>query len=340
MRVVQMVCSDGFGGVEQYILNLAHGLVSQGAKVDVIGGSSSRMQESLRDSRASWSNGDDPRQAWRSLRSLPRPDLVVSHMSQADLVATLYRRSGRGRGVPQLSTRHFAAPRGHTGAARVLFRAVAAGIAGQLSVSEYVAGEIDGDSVVVHSGVAERDEQMQREQFVLVAQRLEQEKDTETTLRAWAASSARQRGWRMQIAGDGSQRSELESMAGALGIDDSVDFLGFRRDVQDLLSRAGLVLAPTPREGLGILVLEAMAAGTPVVASAGGGHLETVGAVSPETLFVPGDARSAAAIIDALVVDNTRRDAVGQALQRLQRERFTIDRQVAGTFALYEKVRS
>lgn len=338
MRVVQMVCSDGFGGVEQYILNLAHGLASSGVQVDVIGGSSSRMQESLRSSRVGWFDGDDPRRALRSLRSLAPPDLVVSHMSQADLIASLYRRSGRARGIRQVSTRHFAAPRGSNPAARILFHAVARDIAGQLSVSEFVARHIDGDSVVVHTGVAElRGEGEGREPVVLVAQRLEQEKDTETTLRAWAASAARARGWRMQIAGDGSRRSELEAMARMLGIDDSVDFLGYRDDVQERLTRAGLVLAPTPREGLGILVLEAMAAGTPVVASAGGGHLETVGAVSPETLFAPGDARTAAAIIDALVDDDSRREAVGRALQNRQRERFTIERQVAGTLNMYEK---
>lgn len=337
MRIVQLVCSDGFGGVEQYVLGLTAGLVAAGVEVEVVGGAADRMQEPLRAAGAGWHRGDDPWQALRALRALRRPELIVSHMSQADLVAAVHRRTPRGRRVRQVSVRHFAAPRGSSRLARAGFRAVSRGIAAQLAISEYVAAQIDGESTVVHTGVARQDAVGRRERTVLVAQRLEREKDTETALRAWAASRAAESGWRLRIAGDGGERPVLTALVRALGVTDSVEFLGYRRDVPALLASAGLVLAPTPREGLGILVLEAMAAGAPVVAADGGGHRETVGAVRPDLLFAPGDYLAAAGTIDRLIADDRARAEAGRMLQDLQRERFGVEQQVAGALAVFRR---
>lgn len=338
MRVVQLVCSDGFGGVERYISNLSAGLAHEGVQVDVIGGAQERMHDPLSAAGVTWHRGDSPAEALAALRRLPPPDLLNTHMSQADLVGYVSRWSVRRRSVPQVSTRHFGAPRGASVPARVLFRVVGSRLRAQLSISDFVARHIDGPSVIVHSGVANRPEGHDRDRTVLVVQRLEPEKDTETALRAWAESTGPARGWSLVVAGDGAERDRLRGLVDDLGIGETVTFLGFRDDVDELLSRAGLVLAPTPREGLGILVLEAMAAGTPVVASAGGGHLETVGAIEPELLFPPGDAFAAARVMDSLIDDDARRRAAGVRLRDLQRTSFTMASQVAGTLALYRKV--
>lgn len=335
MHVVQLVCSDGFAGVERYLVNLATGLAAQGVDVTVIGGAPGSMREALAGAQVAWRPGGSMLQALREIRSLRDVDLVNSHMSQADLVTALGR---TGRDFRHVSTRHFGAPRGSSRPAAAVFAAVARRVDAQLAISRFVADNVDGVSEVVHSGVATRPLSADRVDEVLLVQRLEPEKDTATGLRAWAVSSARSRGWRLRVVGDGSQRRELEELAGALGVADSVEFLGFRTDVDALLARAGALLAPTPREGLGIAVLEAMAHGTPVVASAGGGHLETVGAVAPEVLFPPGDADAAARALDALVADPARRAALGAALRERQQESFTLASQVSGTRRLYERV--
>lgn len=337
MRVAQVVCSDGYGGVERYLLNLGRGLAACGLEVVVIGGSEAAMKDDVT-SYGRWLPGNSPRQAWASLRSLGPVDIVNTHMSQADLIGCLHRLTARGARL--VSTRHFAAPRGTGILARAMMRPLAGAFSAQIAISGFVRAAIDGDSVVVRSGVAPRDavDDSARERYVLVAQRLEGEKDTSTALRAWSKSSARRRGWTMRIAGSGSQRPSLEAEAHALGLEGEVEFLGFRTDVDALVARAGLVVAPTPREGLGILVLEAMASGTPVVAAAAGGHLETIGEVAPDLLFTPQDAAEAARIIDALVEDPARRREAGAVLRSAQREGFTIERQVAGTVDVYRRV--
>ncbi|GAB6859001.1 glycosyltransferase family 4 protein [Microbacterium xylanilyticum] len=337
MRVVQVVCSDGYGGVERYLLNLGRGLAVQGIDVVIVGGAGSEMRGAA-DGFGTWLPGDSPWQAWASLRSLGHADIVNTHMSQADVVGCVHRLTGHRTRL--VSTRHFAATRGSSALARGVLRPLARAFSAQIAISRFVGAAVEDDSVVVHSGVESRDpvDDARRERIVLVAQRLEPEKDTATALHAWGASTARRRGWRLQIAGAGSQRALLEAQTRALGLDGEVEFLGFREDVDELVARAGLVLAPTPREGLGILVLEAMAAGTPVVAAASGGHLETIGAAAPDLIFPPQDAAAAARIIDSLVDDPLRRLEAGAAVRRAQREGFTIERQVAGTLAVYREV--
>lgn len=285
-----------------------------------------------------WLPGNTVAQAIASLRSLQHPDLLNTHMSQADLAGCVAR--GLSPRLRQVSTRHFAARRGRRAATHAAFRVLARGISAQIAISEFVAANVDGHCQVVRSGVATIDDvgEGERQSTVLVAQRLEPEKDTMTAVRAWALSSARDRGWRLRIAGAGSERERLEGEVRALGLRESVEFLGFRDDVAALLVHSGAVFAPTPREGLGILVLEAMAAGTPVVAAAAGGHVETVGCVTPELLFAPGDAAGAARVLDALTTDAAARRTAGAALRDAQRRSFTIGAQVEGTIAVYERV--
>lgn len=338
VHVVHLVCTGAFAGVERYVANTAAGLSGRGIAVDVVGGEPVGMQAALEGTTARWHPGATVGEASASLRRLGMPDIVNSHMTQADLLAWLYRR--RRSRVRHISTRHFAAPRGGSPLVRTLIGPLARSIRAELAISQFVAESIESQATVVHSGVATRPLSLTRSRTALLLQRLEAEKGGEVALRAWAASSARAGGWRLLVAGDGAERQQLEALVQDLGCDDTVTFLGYRSDVDALLADAGFMIAPTPREGLGIAVLEAMSHGTVVVASAGGGHLETVGAVAPELLFPVGDAEAAAAVIDRLVAEESERERLGSTLREYQRNHFTLDQQMAGTEALYERVMS
>jgi len=78
------------------------------------------------------------------------------------------------------------------------------------------------------------------------------------------------------VAGSGRLRARMEKRARELGIEDRVRFLGFREDVSRLMRLADVFLFPSESEGLGTSLLEAMAAGLPVVASRTGGISEVV----------------------------------------------------------------
>ncbi len=336
LRVVHAVRSDGFAGVERHIVRLAVAQVALGHEVEVIGGDAVRMRAGLGmiPQRPASTVLDTARaiDAWR------RCDLLHVHMTAAETAAVLAVRSWR---VPVVTTRHFAGRRGASWSGRLAAPFIARRIAAQISISRYVADHVEGASTVVHPGVAEQPDAAsaaRRERTVLVAQRLEAEKSTEVAVRAFARSGVSDRGWRLDIAGDGSQREGLLRLATESGVGDAVRFLGRRDDIAALMRRAGLLIAPCAVEGLGLTVLEAMAAGLPVVAARAGGHLETVGAVAGAALFAPGDAADAAALVQRLVDDTEARDRYGAALQSVQRERFTCAAQAVATNEVYRRV--
>jgi glycosyltransferase involved in cell wall biosynthesis len=104
------------------------------------------------------------------------------------------------------------------------------------------------------------------------------------------------------IAGDGPDRAALESRAAQLGVSSRVRFLGHRRDVPALLAVADLFVLPSLYEGFPLSVLEAMAAGVPVVATAVGGTDELVSS-DTGTLVAPADPRALADGIRTVLAD-------------------------------------
>jgi glycosyltransferase involved in cell wall biosynthesis len=167
-----------------------------------------------------------------------------------------------------------------------------------------------------------------------VLQRLEHEKDTFTALRAWRKSRMFEEGWTLRIVGDGAERSDLEAWVAASGVP-GVVFTGWQSDVTSEFARAGILLAPAPSDSFGFAVLEAISAGVPVVASAAGGHLETVGRLPEAALFPPGDVGAARAALRALLSDAVRA-AASAAGRKLVQAEFTIERHVGRLLPEYE----
>lgn len=341
MRILHAVRSDGFAGVERHVARLARAQSAAGHDVAVIGGAPDGMTTTIADPTVPLVPATTTGDVVRALRaSAAAADLVHVHMTAAEVAAAVAARTTRGF-PPVVSTRHFARTRG-TGARGHLVAVVAASaVRAQISISRYVAENVEGESVVVHPGVDDRPDgrtAAARDDVVLVVQRLEAEKRTDLALEAFAASGLARRGWRLEIAGDGAQRGPLEDLAAALGIAGTTTFLGARGDVDALMERAGLLVAPCPVEGLGLSVLEAMASGLPVVASSAGGHRETLEGIDPLTLYPPLDPDAAGRSLAALADDPTRRDACASAGRVAQRERFTPAAQVDATDAVYRAV--
>ncbi|MDE9364314.1 glycosyltransferase family 4 protein [Luteipulveratus sp. YIM 133132] len=338
LRIVHVVCSDGFAGVERHIAVLAPELARLGCEVVVLGGDGSRMRATLDPAGVAWFPASSRGEAAGRLVRLGRPSLVHAHMTEAELVAVATRPVHR---APVVATRHFAAGRGSSAAARWVGRRIEGRLAGQLAISDYVARESGGATWTVHPGVPVQESRVpaaERDRTVLVVQRLEPEKSTRTAVDAWARSGLAEQGWRLRLAGEGSERASIEKDVADRGLGDTVELFGARDDVAELMRGAGILLAPTPREGLGLAVLEAMAAGLPVVASASGGHDETVGAVTPDSLFAPGDAETAGRLLRERASDLARRERDGDLLQRHQQAAFTVRRQAQETLRAYQQV--
>jgi glycosyltransferase involved in cell wall biosynthesis len=142
----------------------------------------------------------------------------------------------------------------------------------------------------------------------------------------------------MRIFGDGPLRNELEAQKRALGIDAVVEFIGEVPDVRPHLEDADVFVLATLSEGMPVSVLEAMAAGLPVVASAVDGLEEVV--VDGRTGFLtpPGDAAALAARLGQLVDDPSLRSAFGQAGRARAEEHFALPAWRDAHFSLYRSL--
>ena len=163
--------------------------------------------------------------------------------------------------------------------------------------------------------------------------RLAEQKGHRTLVAAAAIVRERHPDVRFVVAGDGELREELEALAAPLG--DGFSFLGARDDVPDLLASFEVFAFPSRFEGLCLSVIEAQAAGVPVVATPVGGIRETV--VEGETgwLVPPDDPVALAERISWMLDHPAEARTVADEAQRRARERFSIERMVEATLALY-----
>lgn len=118
---------------------------------------------------------------------------------------------------------------------------------------------------------------------------------------------------RFLLVGDGARRAELETLAVQLGLKDRTFFLGWRRDLDRIYADLDLVALTSRNEGSPVSLIEAMAAGRPVVATRVGGVPDLVEDGVTGCLVPPGDADALAEAMVGLLTDPDRRHAMGQA---------------------------
>ena len=154
-----------------------------------------------------------------------------------------------------------------------------------------------------------------------VLARLTEDKAQGETIEAFATLTGHFPAAELWLAGEGSWRPRLEALAASRGVADRVHFLGFREDVPDLLQAVDIVVQASHREGRGNTLLEAMAAGRPVVASHVGVIVDVVVPQVTGELVPPRDVAALAAALKLLVADGELRSRYGEAgRQRMDRE--------------------
>ena len=135
--------------------------------------------------------------------------------------------------------------------------------------------------------------------------------------------------------GAGPRLDAIQAIARAHGLADRVEFLGHRDDVPSLLAEADLFVLPSRTEALPNGVIEAMAAGLPVVAGAVGGLLDLIEDGRTGVLVPPLDCHALAAALRGLLSNPARAAALGCAAQQEVRRRFSFERMVAAFESLY-----
>jgi glycosyltransferase involved in cell wall biosynthesis len=153
---------------------------------------------------------------------------------------------------------------------------------------------------------------------VLYVGRLSPEKNIDTLLEAVGDLN-------LVVAGDGPLRASVPNALGAVP----------HTEVERLIERASVVVAPCEREGFGLAAAEAMAFARPVVAAAGGALLDLVTDGETGLLVPPRDAAAMRAAVERLLENPALRERLGRAGSALVRERFGWDGVIEQTLDVY-----
>lgn len=353
LRVVHVVLSLQIGGLEAIVVNLvsrasrdmqvhllcleslgplAHKLAGVEATIECIGSPTATVAQSVR--------------ALRRRLAQIEPDVVHTHNEKAHIHGAL---ATFGWTTPALvHTRH---GRGQVGS--VLSRA-----ANRLAVhrSRFIAC-VSADATAVARAEGARPDQLKvilnaidvpsydasgfakrasTPKAVTVA-RLAPVKDIGTMLHAARLVKNMAPDFRLDIVGDGESRPELEQLSRDLGLSDTVTFHGASNDPRRYLSSATLFVQSSISEGISLTLLEAMAAGLPVVATDVGGNREVVDAGRTGLLVEP---RNPQQLADAVlrVLGSPDHAVAMSGAARVRAERvFDLGRMVAEYEALYRE---
>jgi glycosyltransferase involved in cell wall biosynthesis len=260
---------------------------------------------------------------WRAVRRAARnADLVHAHWL---LTAAVARFAGR----PFVVTLHGSGSAGRFSDVELarrrpaLVRALLRPAAAVICVSEAVAAPVRAagvEVVVIPNGVRVPDEVGAPAEplEVVYIGRLSPEKNVDTLIEAVGDLN-------LVVAGDGPLRRRVPNALGAVP----------HAEVERLLERASVVVAPCEREGFGLAAAEAMAFGRPVVAASGGALLELVTDGETGLLVPPRDAPALREAVERLLADPELRERLGRAARARARERFGWDAVIERTLVVY-----
>jgi glycosyltransferase involved in cell wall biosynthesis len=153
-----------------------------------------------------------------------------------------------------------------------------------------------------------------------------------------ARLTERGRRCRFAVVGGGPEEERLRARAAELGIADRVHFLGWRTDLERIYAGSDLVALTSRNEGTPVCLIEALAAGRPVIATEVGGVADVLEGGRLGVLVGADDAEGLTAAISDLLDDPERRSALGRLGAESARRRFGVARLIEDMTALYDEI--
>ena len=354
-----MVIRAGEGGAFRHVADLSGALAEQGYDVAVCGphrGAALTVPVLPLDMPRAIVPGSDARAALGFAQIVRdfRPDIVHAHGNKAGVVARLAHLARPG--TPVIYSPHGYAFAGHfTPRERKLYRTLESLVAPLATVVLCVceaeaqlahATGLNSRIRVVHNGIVPIDSDAGSLASdgagprICATSGLRPGKGLDTLLEAMVEVVATVPGARLALAGDGPERGYLDAVATCNGVGDSVEWLGNLDDVIPLLTSSDVFVNPSWSESFPYSVLEAMAVGSPILATDVGGVAEAVEDQVTGILVPAHDRVALAGELIGLLEASDRARELGRRARERQRAAFTLERMVAGAIAVYDEVLS
>lgn len=340
-----------FGGGERHLADLSHALADLGHEVyaAAVPGAPLWSELSFLPAANRFALSNYVKNLTGLARFVREHDIEIVHAHAArdyHLAALAVRLASRGRLV---LTRHALFP------LRGINKHVLRGVARMIAVSEAVAGSVRASGViesskisVVYNGIdVDRfGQSLTREGSRIVVGtvgHLAPIKGQDVFLRAAALVTARRREVQVAVIGEDKSpqkehRRSLESLIAELGIGESVTMPGWTEDIPGLLSSLTLFVSAARCEPFGLSIVEAMAAGLPIVTTASEGALEIIEDGVTGRLVPVDDAESLADAIVDLLDNSSERSRLAQNARRAARRHFSLERMARDTERVYREV--
>jgi glycosyltransferase involved in cell wall biosynthesis len=353
MKVVQVIEALTRGGAERLVVELAREFRRRGVESRVLclsapGPWAAQIDDGLYAGCIGKRRGMDLAAAARLKRRIGElgPDIVQAHLYTANLWTRVAGLFGRQWGL--VATLHNVdswRSGVHIAADRVLAGAADHYVAVSRAVGDYYGRYGLGPERVrviangIHSnGEAERPALHREVPVIRGCGRLVENKGFEVLIEAAALLKTEGRAFVVEIAGEGPERPRLEEAIEARGLQERVRLLGDRDDARELIADADVFVLPSFNEGLPLVVLEALHAGRPLVASDLPG-LRGVVVDGESGILVPaGSAQALAGAIGTLIDNPEAARMLGRAGRAHAREEFSIERTAASYLELYSQV--
>jgi glycosyltransferase involved in cell wall biosynthesis len=364
LRVLHLLDTDGFAGTEIHLMALVKALRQSGVEADIACQDDSRLHRAAQEAALPvmplLTGGRLGQLA--AVRKVARKsyDIVHAHNGRTMILAAAAANSR----LAAVATQHFIDPQSAT------YRGLKKGLANQAHrqinrrFTHFIAISHGArDAMIEREGVdpshitvvpngtepvqrldgAERDE-LRREMgiesgslLIVCVARLTEEKGLRYLIEALPTVLLTHPATQVVIAGEGSLRDDLERQVSNLGLQSNLRFLGFRSDATRIMGAADLFVLPSPAEPFGLVLIEAMAQGVPVVATRCGGPLEIIEDGVSGQLVNPADAPDLALAVGVLLLDAKRRQCLGEnAMQRFE-QHFTAQRMADATLEVYRR---
>ena len=176
------------------------------------------------------------------------------------------------------------------------------------------------------------------ELLITCVAKLYEQKGHRHLLEAFAETVAADERVRLAVVGDGPLRQEIAARIQELGIAPHVLLLGQRTDIADVLTASDVFVLPSLWEGLPMALLEAMAAGLPVIASRVSGTEEVLLDQDAGVLVEPGEVAPLARAMTLLAADAAARERLGEAARRRVVDAYSVEAQARAHLELYRRV--
>jgi glycosyltransferase involved in cell wall biosynthesis/cellulose synthase/poly-beta-1,6-N-acetylglucosamine synthase-like glycosyltransferase len=352
LRVVHVVIALEIGGLEMVVASLAQQIGRRFALhvicLEGLGPIASRFEHSGVSveciGRPETSIGSSVLRLRRRLKAL-RPDVIHTHNEKAHIrgaLATL----GLRPAPALVHTRH--------GESRALGRAALANrlavwrsgflvsVSEQASAISRAEGAPSHRVRVIRNGIdlGRHDSASKRDSLrsrVVAVGRLTPVKDLQTLLHAARILADTDPAFRLDIVGDGPSRVALERLRRELQLERHVTFHGAREDVRAVLAEAQLFVQSSLSEGISLTLLEAMAAGVPIVATRVGGTPEVVDHGVTGLLVAPSDPKWLAAAMLTILNDRALAQRMSEAARARAERYFNVRLMAASYESLYEE---